>query len=169
LGRSLGGQPLCVIIKENMKQIKAILLIVILSMINFSCKKNIHGCTDPSSDNYNVEANVDNGSCRYHGNLTNWFDTTTRDSLLANNIASVSIYVDNEVIQNFYPNFILWSSAPECNYSTTTGNWIIMEGTKSKTISITAKALDGANVEIRNWSQTMTINAGECKLYQLIW
>jgi hypothetical protein len=51
----------------------------------------------------------------------------------------------------------------------TTGNWIIMEGTKSKTISITAKALDGANVEIRNWSQTMTINAGECKLYQLIW
>jgi hypothetical protein len=44
-----------------------------------------------------------------------------------------------------------------------------MEGTKSKTVSITVKALDGANVEIRNWSQTMTINAGECKLYQLIW
>jgi hypothetical protein len=163
-----GLYKLCVIIKENMKQIKAILLIVILSMINFSCKKNIHGCTDPSSDNYNVEANVDNGSCIYHGNLTNWYDTTTRDSLLANNIASVSIYVDNDVIQIINPNAVIWSFEPDCS-TTTIGNWITMQGTKSKTVSITVKGLDGANVEIRNWSQTMTINAGECKLYQLIW
>ena len=159
---------LCVVIKENMKPIKAILLLVILSLINFSCKKDINGCTDPTSDNYNVEANLDNGSCYYHGNLTNWYDTTTRDSLLANNIASVSIYLDNEVFQNFDPNFIFWSSEPECS-NTTIGNWITMEGTKSKTVSITAKAFDGANVEIRNWSQTITINAGECELYQLIW
>ena len=44
-----------------------------------------------------------------------------------------------------------------------------MGGTKSKTVSITAKAVDGANIEIRNWNQTRTINAGECELYQVIW
>lgn len=151
-----------------MKQIKAIFLVVILTWINFSCKKDINGCTDPTSDNYNIEANVDNASCHYHGNLTNWYDNTTRDSLLANNIASVSIYVDNEVFQNFYPNFIFWSTEPVCS-NTTIGNWITMEGIKIRTVSVTAKALDSANVEIRNWSQTITINSAECKLYQLIW
>ena len=151
-----------------MKQIKAIFLLVILSLINFSCKKDINGCTDLTSDNYNIEANVDNGSCNYHGNLTNWYDTTTRDSLLANNIASVSIYLDNEVVQNINPNVVIWSFEPECS-TTTIGNWITMEGTKSKTVSITAKAFNGANVEIRNWNQTRTINAGECEIYQIIW
>jgi hypothetical protein len=141
---------------------------IVLSMTIISCKKDIKGCTDPTSDNYNVEANNDNGSCDYHGNLTNWYDTATRDSLLANSIASVSIYVDNELVQNIYPNFIVWSSVPECS-TTTIGNWITMQGTKSRAISVTAKALDGANEEVRNWSQTMTINAGECILYQIIW
>lgn len=141
---------------------------VILSMSILSCKKDINGCTDPTSDTYNVEANIDNGSCEYHGNLTNWYDNTTRDSLLANNVASLTIYVDNEVVQNINPIFVLWSSQPECS-TTAIGNWIKMQGTKSRTISVTARALDSSNVEVRNWVQTMTINAGECELYQVIW
>ena len=76
--------------------------------------------------------------------------------------------MDNETVQNINPNFIIWSSEPECS-TTTIGNWITMHGTKSKSISITAKAFDSSNTEIRNWSQTLTINAGECELYQIIW
>jgi hypothetical protein len=151
-----------------MKRIKAIFLLVILSLINLSCRKDVNGCMDPASDNYNIEANVDNGSCNYHGNLTNWYDATTRDSLLANNTSSITIYVDNEVVQNINPSDVIWSFEPECS-TTTIGNWITMEGTKKKTVSITAKAFDGANVEIRNWNQTLTLNAGECKIYQIIW
>ncbi len=151
-----------------MKTLKITIICAIFSMAILSCKKNVSGCTDPMSDNYTAEANVEDGSCNYHGNLIAWYDTITRDSLLANNVASVTIFVDNETFQNINPSFILWSSQPECSTSSI-GNWITMQGVKNKTISVTAKASDGSNSEIRSWSQSMTINAGECKLYQIIW
>lgn len=133
-----------------------------------SCKSDIPGCMDPSSDDFNPEATMDDGSCSYHGNLVAWYDTNTRDSLLANGVASVGIYVDNEIFQNIIPSFIIWSSQPDCS-NQGIGNWITMQNEKSKYINITVKALDGANVEIRSWNQTVTINASECELYQLIW
>ncbi len=133
-----------------------------------SCKKNANGCTDPTSDNYDNEANVDNGSCNYHGNLVAWYDTITHDSLIANNVASVTLKVDNETFQNINPTFILWSNQPECN-TTTTGNWIIMQGVKSKSVLVTAIAFDSSNTVIKSWDQSITINAGECELYKIIW
>jgi hypothetical protein len=44
-----------------------------------------------------------------------------------------------------------------------------MNGTTSRTFSVTAKAFNGSNIEVRSWSETETINAGECKLFQIIW
>ena len=142
--------------------------LVFLSLAFISCHKDVFGCTDPTSDNYNSEATRDDGSCSYHGNLTCWYDTITRDSMVANNIASVVVYVDNEVVQNVNPNIVVWSSEPPCP-TTSIGNWITMNGTTSRTFSVTAKAFNGSNIEVRSWSETETINAGECKLFQIIW
>lgn len=33
---------------------------------NSGCYKRIYGCTDPEADNFSLEANVDNGSCKYN-------------------------------------------------------------------------------------------------------
>jgi hypothetical protein len=147
---------------------KVIVSIFIVTISIVSCKKEVNGCTDATADNYNVEANKDNGSCNYHGYLVPWYDTITRDSLLSNNVASVGVYVDNEVFQNFYPTFIMWSFEPECS-TTTIGNWISMQGTKNRSISVTVKALDSSNVEVRNWVQTLTVQSDECELHQIIW
>ena len=38
-----------------------------LLLIFTSCDKDIEGCTDPTSHNYNPEANVNDGSCVYYG------------------------------------------------------------------------------------------------------
>lgn len=142
-------------------------MLFILSIFAVSCKKDISGCTDPYSDNHNVLAGVDDGSCSYHGYLTPWYNNVTRDSLLANGAASVSVYVDNQTFFNFYPDVTLWSVEPEC--TTTIGNWITMNGTESKSISLRVRALDGANTLIREWQETIEIQKDSCELYEIIW
>ena len=42
---------------------KLLYLLIILSSVFFSCKKNIQGCTDALACNYNAEANTDDSSC----------------------------------------------------------------------------------------------------------
>lgn len=44
-----------------------LVLLIIFSVCAIGCKKDISGCTDPSSRNYNAEANIDDGSCEYLG------------------------------------------------------------------------------------------------------
>lgn len=140
----------------------------IISVSMWSCKKDVSGCTDPSADNFKTDANVEDGSCTFHGYLTPWYDTTTRDSLLANNVASVGVYVDGAVFTNIYPASVLWSAEPECS-TNTVGNWITMQNTKSKSINVLVKALDSSNNEVRQWTETMTIESGTCKFHQIIW
>ncbi len=122
---------------------------------------------DPTADNHSHIANVDDGSCSYHGHLTPWYNNVTRDSLLANGAASVSVYVDNQTFFNFYPDVTLWSVAPEC--TTTIGNWITMHGTESKSISLIVRALDDTNTLIREWQETIEIHKDSCELYEIIW
>lgn len=40
-------------------------ILIIPSILFFSCKKDIEGCTDSAATNYNSEANTDDGSCNY--------------------------------------------------------------------------------------------------------
>jgi hypothetical protein len=143
--------------------------LMITMAIQFSaCKKDVKGCTDPSADNHKVGANVDDGSCTHHGNLVAWYDLQTRDSLIANNIASVGVFVDGQVFNNYNTPFIQWSAPPECSTSTL-GNWIVMDETKTRTFSLSVRGLDSSNTLVREWNQTLDLNSGECELYEIIW
>ena len=60
--------PIKIGIYENfslilLRMIRLITLLFIFSIFTFSCKKE--GCTDPQADNYNTNANTDDGSCTY--------------------------------------------------------------------------------------------------------
>ncbi len=141
---------------------------LILAVVVISCKKNVSGCTDPKADNFSTEANADDGSCSFHANLTPWYDTETRDSLLANSVASVAVYIEGEVFTNILPSSVLWSSQPECSTSAI-GNWVTMQGAKSKSISLSVRALDSSNMLVRQWTGALTVERGSCHLYKIIW
>jgi len=60
--------PIKIGIYENfslilLTMIRLISILFICSFITFSCKKE--GCTDPQAENYNINANTDDGSCTY--------------------------------------------------------------------------------------------------------
>ena len=54
------------------KTILSICVLAILMVAASGCRKDIYGCTDPAAANYNRNANVDNGSCRYYSNIMFW-------------------------------------------------------------------------------------------------
>lgn len=141
--------------------------LVILSIFAVSCKKDIRGCMDPTADNHNHIANVDDGSCSYHGYFTPWYNDITRDSLLANNVDSVKVYIENRTFAKYAISSTLWSAEPEC--ATALGNWITMQGTESKSISLIVRALDDTNTLIREWQETIEIHKDSCELYEIIW
>ena len=91
----------------------------------------------------------------------------TRDSLLAHNL-SVGTYVDGELIVNYLPTFIMWSEEPECS-TAGIGNWVVMEDTKVKTISLVIKAIDSSSSVVRQWDESLKIESGKCKLYEIKW
>jgi hypothetical protein len=64
------------------KAITSIYIIaIILTMISFtSCEKEVFGCTDPSSTNYDPSATDDNGTCEYNGNVTFWYNSVGTDA-----------------------------------------------------------------------------------------
>ena len=43
------------------------MLLVTIAIFTSSCEKEIGGCMDPASVNYNPEATMDDGSCQYSG------------------------------------------------------------------------------------------------------
>lgn len=52
-------------------QMRSIYLLAVLaltlSVLSTSCEKDVFGCMDPASDNYNPDANMDSGDCKYSG------------------------------------------------------------------------------------------------------
>lgn len=64
------------------RSIKNLLFLFLLSgLIFISCKKDndddltdIQGCTDPTADNFNASANIDNGNCYYQSRFTSPYE-----------------------------------------------------------------------------------------------
>lgn len=46
---------------------RLLLFVLFVTLSSYRCTPEIKGCTDPDADNYNAEANLSDGSCKYKG------------------------------------------------------------------------------------------------------
>ena len=99
----------------------------------------VYGCTDPLSSTYNPAANKDDGSCKYTGPATFWYNS---------NIPSATVVINNQVgyITKYYPDY-----NPTCG-SDGCANFTIPIGTYS--FHATSQSL--------TWDGTITITTNHC-------
>ena len=127
------------------KSIIASSAIFILIMTMSGCHRDIYGCTDPAAANYARNANVDNGSCRYNGNVMFWFDRN-------NGVGTVTINGQSANINGF-----VTGGVPNCG-NNVSANFTLQEGS----YIYSASATNGLT-----WNDTATVFANNCQLYQL--
>jgi hypothetical protein len=84
------------------------------SIIALSSCSEQYGCKDPNSSRFNPDAEADDGSCIYEGDVVFWFDTLTTDSLIKDRIFSLSYYLDSTFLGTT-PVTNSYLSQPECN------------------------------------------------------
>lgn len=75
----------------------AALAVMCLAMVAVSCKKDVAGCRDSNSTNYNPDATVDDGSCAYEVDrfCGNWTltDTVVNQTTMAQEILTRTIVI----------------------------------------------------------------------------
>lgn len=136
------------------------LAVLLLSSLN-SCKKE--GCIDAIADNYDADADKDDGSCTYSASVSFWYNGATSQNLQDDVITSLTFYIDNQVVGS-YASSVFFPSSPACGQSAVVSKTLDLGKSKTKTASYLVKDDFGDEV----WSGTVTFDASvECTSYEL--
>ena len=134
--------------KYKMNNLKFIIFSLVLLILTISsCKKEdakVFGCMVPSATNYNPSATDDNGTCRYEGNVTFWYNS---------NGSNATVFIGGKVgyINLYYPTY-----NPSCG-SVGCANFTLPIGTYSFS----------ASSSWSDWNGTVTITKNGCTLMLL--
>lgn len=78
----------------------------------FSCAKP--GCTDDSSTNYNAEANEDDGTCIYRGDVTFWCLPAVSEGLMDDGHVMLRFELEGAIVDSIATE-VFFSPSGECN------------------------------------------------------
>jgi hypothetical protein len=137
-----------------MKKVKQLLFAITISVFaitNTSCSKE-EGCTDNTATNYDTDAEEDDGSCTFNGNVSFW-------QYSGDGLSSTSVTLNGET-KNITLDMPTISGPSSCTSSSGNANFTLPSGTHS----YTASESGGANT---TWSGSITINPNGCTKWRL--
>jgi len=141
---------------------RSILLVFMVALATTlsNCKRE--GCTDIDALNFDEKAKNDDGTCDFEGSVVFWYDQTTSQNLIDYLSASLTFYVDGNVIGSTGTN-VYWASAPDCENGSVAKTFQLGN---VKTQSFSYKVIDDWGDEI--WKGTVEISGNTCKIVQLV-
>jgi hypothetical protein len=139
----------------------ATLMVAMIALVG--CAKE-EGCTDPDATNFSSEAEDDDGSCSFTGNIVFFYDQTASEGLVMDGAQNLTFYVDNAVVGSTATS-VYWNGSPDC------GDNASITVTKNlgnvKTQSFSYRVEDQTGFEY--WSGTINFNANTCTSLELPW
>ncbi len=143
---------------------KKLITITILGMSLFSlqsCRPE-EGCTNRDAANYSPDADKDDGSCKYTGEIVFWYNASTSTNLVDYLSESLTFYVDGSVVGSTATS-VYWGSAPTCGQNASITVSKDLGTNKSKSFNYYVK--DDFDEII--WQGTVNFEANTCTAYQL--
>jgi len=148
--------------KKTITKIGIVMLLAITATTFNSCKKaKIKGCTSSQATNFKSDAEEDDGSCSYSGEMVFWYDQTAANMLSSAGVTGIYYYVDGSLggsSANVY-----YSSAPSCGGNGTVTVSKTWKGGTSSGSSYSVKDQTGTVIG----SGSVTFNANTCTKLQL--
>ena len=149
--------------KKRISLISPIILILFLvGAVSTSCGK-VQGCTDASAKNFSTEAEEDDGSCTYEGEIIFWYMQSVSSSLSSDGITSLAYYVEGELVGSSAAS-VFHTSSPDCGANGTVTVTRDLGSAKSK--QYVFRVIDSENDEIV-WEGTLNFKANTCTALQL--
>jgi len=141
--------------KTNFTLILAAALVVLFA----GCKTE--GCTNIDAENYNIDADSDDGSCLYKGSVVFWYgeEVAVEKSQWA---TAYTFYVDGEVVGSQAVS-VYWNGAPDCGQAAS----ITAEKDLGHVNSLAAEyeVIDDAGYVV--WEGIVNFRANTCEAIEL--
>jgi hypothetical protein len=148
--------------RKKINEMKKVLSVLAVSILFFAtgCKKE--GCTNQDATNYSSEADDDDGSCSFEGEVVFWYGESVANGLVAIGSTTLTFMVDGVIVGSTASN-VFWTAAPNCGQN---GSITVSRGLGNATnLAGNYSVKDQDNFEI--WAGVLNFTANTCTVLEL--